>query len=225
MRKVPLVLVVFFLFVVSIDLTFGAQVSGQAYGEDYELLRNVIVEITTFPKQTVVSKDGTYSFTLTPGRYELTAYHRLQNGTIQFTTKEVVVSESGEYIVDLILNTVFTGDAPPETLPVHLKILKGLQDNFLMVIILIVAAVGISITIILLKHKKPKEEKVDKSLNQMIVILKKSGGRATQKELRIQMPTLSEAKISLMITELESKGILKKIKKGRGNIIIVKRKK
>jgi len=51
-------------------------------------------------------------------------------------------------------------------------------------------------------------------------IIKKEDGRTTQKEIRKQLP-LSEAKVSLIITELEEKGVVKKIKKGRGNVIIL----
>ena len=56
--------------------------------------------------------------------------------------------------------------------------------------------------------------------NKLVVFLKERDGRATQKEIRKQFP-LSEAKISLLIAELESKQIVKKIKKGRSNIIIL----
>ena len=69
-----------------------------------------------------------------------------------------------------------------------------------------------------------KEEKYeDNELGQLIKIIRQEGGRATQKEIRKQIP-LSEAKISLMIAELEHKGLVEKIKKGRGNIIILKKK-
>ena len=54
-------------------------------------------------------------------------------------------------------------------------------------------------------------------------MIRKEGGRATQKDIRKQIP-LSEAKISLMLAELEHKGVVEKIKKGRGNIIILKKK-
>ena len=60
-------------------------------------------------------------------------------------------------------------------------------------------------------------------INKIVDILKKEGGRATQKDIRKEAP-LSEAKISLMIAELEHKGIIKKIKKGRGNIIVLENK-
>jgi uncharacterized membrane protein len=44
--------------------------------------------------------------------------------------------------------------------------------------------------------------------------------RITQKDIRKEVP-LSEAKISLIIAELEAKGIIRKVKKGRGNIIFL----
>ena len=63
--------------------------------------------------------------------------------------------------------------------------------------------------------EQPKKDVYDSG--QIISILKKNGGRATQKDIRKEIP-LSEAKISLMIAELESRGKIEKIKKGRGNI-------
>ena len=65
---------------------------------------------------------------------------------------------------------------------------------------------------------------MDTELNKITALLKGNKGRMTQKELRKHFP-MSEAKISLMIAELESMGKIKKIKKGRGNIIILNKKK
>ena len=55
---------------------------------------------------------------------------------------------------------------------------------------------------------------------QIIELLQKNQGRMTQKEIRKELP-LSEAKVSLLITELEYAAKIKKIKKGRGNIIVL----
>ena len=66
-----------------------------------------------------------------------------------------------------------------------------------------------------------KEEIMEQDdLKKVISIVEEEGGRATQKDIRKKMP-LSEAKISLLIAELEHTGKIKKIKKGRGNIIIL----
>ena len=64
---------------------------------------------------------------------------------------------------------------------------------------------------------------LDDELKNVLEIIKANGGRTTQKEIRKQIP-LSEAKISLMVAELEHKGFIEKIKKGRGNIIVLKKK-
>ncbi|HII71494.1 TPA: hypothetical protein HA265_01940 [Candidatus Woesearchaeota archaeon] len=71
-----------------------------------------------------------------------------------------------------------------------------------------------------LKEKVEKEQHLATETQIILDILKKEGGRSTQKEIRKYIP-LSEAKISLMIAELESQGKIKKVKKGRGNIIIL----
>ncbi|MBU2561116.1 MAG: hypothetical protein KKD17_02380 [Nanoarchaeota archaeon] len=71
---------------------------------------------------------------------------------------------------------------------------------------------------------RPTQEDIeDADLTRLVGIIKKEGGRTTQKELRKQIP-LSEAKISLMISELEHRKIVQKVKKGRGNIIILKKR-
>jgi uncharacterized membrane protein len=61
----------------------------------------------------------------------------------------------------------------------------------------------------------------DDDLATVLRIIRTEGGRTTQKEIRKQLP-LSEAKVSLIIAEMEAKGLIQKIRKGRGNIIILK---
>jgi uncharacterized membrane protein len=71
------------------------------------------------------------------------------------------------------------------------------------------------------KEEKPESRSSGSDLDLIIGLIRKDGGRTTQKELRKQLPH-SEAKISLMLTELEHKGKIERIKKGRGNIIVLK---
>jgi uncharacterized membrane protein len=59
---------------------------------------------------------------------------------------------------------------------------------------------------------------LDEYDSKILNIIKKEK-RITQKDIRSQIP-LSEAKISLVISDLEDKGMIRKIKKGRGNILI-----
>ncbi len=61
-------------------------------------------------------------------------------------------------------------------------------------------------------------------LREVISIISKNDGRITQKELRAKVRH-SEAKVSLMVSDLESRGIVRKFKKGRGNVIILEESK
>ena len=61
-------------------------------------------------------------------------------------------------------------------------------------------------------------------LDELYALIMKKGGRVTQKELRGEMKC-SEAKVSLMLDDLEDRGYIKKIRKGRSNIIIAQSKK
>ncbi len=64
------------------------------------------------------------------------------------------------------------------------------------------------------------DNELSDDLKQIIAALRDEDGRATQKELR-QLFHWSEAKMSLALAELESYGIVKRIKKGRGNIVVL----
>lgn len=72
------------------------------------------------------------------------------------------------------------------------------------------------------KKEQPQEVTYhDKLVSQVLKVLKENGGSLTQKDIRKNF-TSSEAKISLVLAELEHKGQIEKIKKGRGNIIVLK---
>ena len=96
------------------------------------------------------------------------------------------------------------------------------EKNYILVIgfLSLIIAILFIIYFLFIKKHRVKESYDDASLDDIINIVKQHGGRTTQKEIRSQIP-LSEAKICLMIAELEESDVLKKIKKGRGNIIIL----
>ncbi|WP_462272105.1 helix-turn-helix transcriptional regulator [Methanohalophilus sp.] len=71
------------------------------------------------------------------------------------------------------------------------------------------------------EEEDKKEEELPADLKEILTIIKKSGGRITQKDLR-QKLNCSEAKASLMIADLQRRGLIDKFKKGRGNILILK---
>lgn len=57
-------------------------------------------------------------------------------------------------------------------------------------------------------------------LQEVLDIVIANGGRMTQKDLRGKL-RYSEAKVSLIVSDLENRGLVEKFKKGRGNIIII----
>ncbi len=69
--------------------------------------------------------------------------------------------------------------------------------------------------------EESREPDLPSDLKEVLRVIRDDGGRITQKELRARLK-YSEAKVSLMITDLEDRGMVKKVKKGRGNVIILK---
>ncbi len=209
---------------------FGAVIHGAVYDLDLNKVSQAVVEINTSPKQVMVSVNGTYSFEVPIGNYELSARH----AKLDMSVVEIIsVTQDGAYVLDLLLFPDFSEEDEllNETLDViEYEEYEGNGNNTLLIAVLVVVAFIIGFMIFWKVHAKPtKEEKEEPKevkkaskadLEEILAFVKKEGGRTTQKDLRKAIP-YSEAKISLMIAELESQGRLKKIKKGRGNIIII----
>lgn len=231
-----------------ISLASAATIHGSVYDFSLKKLGSVIVEINTTTKQLFVVQNGSYSFNVPNGAYSIKAKSVEKNEAITHLEENVTISQDGSYILDLILYPDF-GEFEGEISKIDTdKIMdetNKIQNNKYQQIIFVVIILLFIFVIILIgayyfnkgiKQKKSQDklqEKAEKpksdekyegdDLERIIKIIKQEGGRTTQKEIRKQIP-LSEAKISLMIAELEHKGIIEKIKKGRGNIIILKNK-
>lgn len=59
-------------------------------------------------------------------------------------------------------------------------------------------------------------------IDRTLDIIRKHDGRITQKELRKELIEISESKVSLILTELEHTNKIEKVKRGRGNVILLK---
>jgi uncharacterized membrane protein len=264
MKTARVILVLVLLFVLA-DVVVAARLHGTIYDIELNELNGVVVEIDSEPKQRFVSKNGTYSFELNPGTYELTANY--SRGCVDgcITKEAFTISEEGEYVFDLFLFPGFDeddedllGGEDPVDISETVINGNGKSDALTIAIIAVSAIVILLILYIVFGRKKHEEEQVemeavedvediakqrlkeelDKAgmrkpvkkqhgaleddLQKVVDIIRSEGGRTTQKELRKHFP-LSEAKISLMVSELEHKKIVKKVKKGRGNIIILKK--
>ena len=209
------------------SLVQAAVIHGEVYSLDLELAQHTILTINTTPKQLIVARNATYSFVVQPGIYTILAEHR----TLGSATTSIIITADGDYTRDFILypdtqenllNETYAEfpDAAldSKTTPAE-ELLNGVSR---FIIVLAILAVG---AVLFRSFRTKKTEKTispeEDHRQHLLAFLSKEGGRTTQRELRTVIP-LSEAKISLLLTELEHEGIIQKIKKGRGNIIIQK---
>jgi len=207
---------------------YAAVIHGTVYDLDLNAVSQAVVEINTIPNQVMVAKNGTYSFNVPQGNFVISA--NLSKLGLS-ASEEITVKQEGSYVLDLIL---FPDISEEESLMNESLDVVVYEEpsapQYWMWAIPVLVLLAVVAAVYWKKHRKesktsgkgPSEERkqAKPDLAEIIAFIKKEGGRTTQKELRKAIP-YSEAKISLMIAELESKGKVKKIKKGRGNIIIL----
>ncbi len=223
----------------------GAKVYGTVYEwSDFEKpLKNVIVELeeNSTKVQYNVSTTGTYVFDhISPGSYLVKArYYR--NNILEYAGEENVSVEDVEDVKNIDLLLFPPTDSEMEYLgdinltdDADFKKENALSDYI--IIIPILAFSGLIVFLVRKKKSTPDEiikdatpssqgeEKkgLPEDLQVLYDLIVRLGGRTTQKELRKKM-ACSEAKVSLMIADLEYRGLIKKIKKGRANIILAQK--
>lgn len=235
--------IIFLLLALSSGV-FGADISGKTY-EWYSLqqLDGVIVSINSLPEQTVVTQNGSYLFHVKPGNYDLHAEYVEKGVTLYETDENLSIPEDGNYSVDLILFPALSEPGDTDIPPIQNQNQFPIVEWALIGIGAI--AIGAGTIIHFKKMKKLNSEasflpaiepasevvaapstdsgsyELDKYALEVLEVLKKSGNRLTQKEIREKITDIGEAKISLILTELEDRKMVKKIKKGRGNIVIL----
>ncbi len=230
--KITLLLAAFIL-IVSFPV-YAATIHGTVYDPSLEPI-DALVEINTVPKQFVVAVDGEYSFNVNIGSYVLRA-----NTSEGRAVELIEIVEDGNYTIDMIIGLDIEDPIgfidEPEVTDVTTG-LNGSDDKdyswITPSIIGIVIMVLLAIIIVFLlvsrdvksKDKKEVESAVETAGSDIsdieikTIAFIREHSRITQKELRKMLP-YSEAKISLVVAQLESEGKIKKIKKGRGNILV-----
>ena len=211
-------LIVLLLF---IDTALGATVFGSVYDFSLEKQNNAIVIVNSTPKQIVVAKDGDYFFELPIGKYKIEAKYVVDNETLSSITELIDVQSEGSFRLDLILFPSF--EAEEEILEETELEIENFEEKDYTLTIVFAVIFGIGVILYFIsRFIKPKSTEIEvDEAKKIIEFIKKQGGRATQKDIRKNFPS-SEAKISLILTGLEEKGIVKKIKRGRGNIIVLR---
>ena len=213
-----------FALLICITGAYGATIHGTVYDYNLDIVKDAIVKVDSTPEQIYVAKNGTYTLILPVGEYTINAAY--ESNFKKYSLEQIIIiQDEGDYVFDLILFPDIsdeTGIFDEET------DVPNIYDEVIsiywwQIIILVVVVLAVIFVIVFIKKKKKKKVDIERDLaDDVLSFIKKQGGRITQKDIRKEFP-VSEAKVSLVITELEDKGLLKKIKRGRGNIIILKK--
>ncbi|MBN2101256.1 MAG: hypothetical protein JW716_00095 [Candidatus Aenigmarchaeota archaeon] len=204
----------------------AATVHGKIYTMELEPALDVIIRINTTPQQTFISKDGFYSFEIPEGKYSIEAV--MQSEKMKYaSTESIKITDDGEYVFDILLFPDLNEEIElvEEDFDFSDIIEKDTRAEDYLFTVVIVAIIVFIIVAAYAYHRtkkvrKTKSKKVTDLPDKVLEFIKNEDGRTTQKEIRKKFP-FSEAKISLVMAELEDKGIIKKIKKGRGNVIVL----
>ena len=235
-----LLVILFGELLLTLPLSLGAVVQGDIYDAGLNPLSKVIVTIDTHPAQQKVAKNSSYSFFVAPGNYTIEARYYEQNWLKYYLEQPVTVTQEGNFVVDLILwpnlseeeqlynETLINGKDDTDSIDFEENDSSRISGSYVLPIILFMLLV-VAMTayrVYRSRHHQHSQQQIqhhsleqDSSYSQVLHLIQEHK-RITQKDIRKAVP-LSEAKISLIITELEEKGIVKKIKKGRGNIILL----
>lgn len=237
MRLIAVLILVLAIFCEGV---FAASIHGTVYDIDLNTINNAIIEIDSVPMQRTLSKDGQYSFELSPGKYNIHGYIKEDDFIIASTEEDVTIDSDGNFVFDLFLYPdIQDQDLLNDTDITVDDVDYSDSSNSIVMWVLVIALIVIACAVFyFIYHKKKKkevksdakeekadakeDEATDNNLDKIVEIIKREGGRTTQKDIRKEIP-YSEAKISLMISELEHKGVVERIKKGRGNIIVLKK--
>ncbi len=199
-------------------------IHGTVYDFALEELPDSVVKISTSPEQVFVAKNASYSFSVPPGDYVLSAKHDKSDSVI---SENISAISDGVYVLDLILLPSLESEDFLLSREADVPFVEDIvQDKpIAQWLVWIVVFIILAFVVYKISRKQKVAEKIVKEvvvadeLKGILDFIVKQGNRTTQKEIRREFP-FSEAKISLMIDELESKGLVKRIKKGRGNIVL-----
>jgi len=226
--------IILFIILIIIKAAAGASISGNVYDINLDLLSDVVVTINTTPVQKFVVKSSSFDFEVEQGTYDLEAKYFEDNILKYESSDEIQVDTNGDFVHDIILFPSL-GDEEQLLEDVEIDDLIEVNEDELgqsrtiryvfVVLIIAITAIWFSRKYSKKPINKPKIEQNQLSHDDIEEVLAfiRSNQRISQKELRKHFP-VSEAKISLILSELESKGEIKKIKKGRANIIIYNQK-
>ncbi|HIH70385.1 helix-turn-helix transcriptional regulator [Methermicoccus shengliensis] len=205
----------------------AALVHGTVYQWDtLEPLPNVVIEVNTTPHQVMVSTTGTYSLFLDNGTYRIEASYIVDGMPVLYASDVITVRGDGEYVLDLLLFP--PEDIAPELPDIAPELPEAQQNEGVpLYALLAIAGTAFAVLYVMLNRTSVRMAKVNApylpdDISKALDIIERAGGRITQKELRAELGS-SEAKVSLLVSEMEHRGLVEKVKVGRGNVIYLRR--
>ncbi|MBW3018404.1 hypothetical protein KY325_04545 [Candidatus Woesearchaeota archaeon] len=219
----------------------AAVLQGVVYDYTLHRINNAEVQLDG---EKDVTENGEFRFEVSPGKYTITAKRYSETGRlISSETDEIEIKEDKTYVLDLILFESLEEDEEllEETEKIDVSMeeeVSPLVGAYLLLFKIFIAVIVVYFAYWLIKRmkrkkvgkeiiggeepaEKRKQEKAEKDdADKILEFIKHEGGRVTQLDIRKKYPSYSEAKISLIMTDLEERKKIRKIKKGRGNIII-----
>jgi len=247
-----IIVIVTALIIIGSSTANAATLTGTVYTQDLEVARYSLLTINSTPTQRTILEDGAYDIILQEGTYTMRVTYNTAGRAYEDEHEVTITDDSTYTYDFILFPIIATNEeklpdiddittmpqAPDTTQYTTQSISIGAWPMAILIIVLIALVTffgqrrwGQLTT----KERAAKEKKDDiermedgkldppmkEDLAALLTIIEKEGGRTTQKELRQKMP-YSEAKISMMLTELEASGKIKRHKKGRSNVIALK---
>ncbi len=194
------------------SLCSAAFVHGSIYSDNLQKINSTVIRVDGPFSYQLVTDKANYSIYLPEGNYRISASVYDQSGNTALYSEEDVKVGGEDQTMDLVLRPAWP---------------MGYTVALLVIFIIIIACAFLwtgrqrqSGT------PRPRQEapasrkavEPDEDAKAVLRALDGFEGRSTQKELKEALG-FSDAKLSLILSELESLGSIKKFKRGRGNII------
>lgn len=227
------------LFLILLTLLHPTTISGEIFnGDNFQRLNNTQITVEDLNGIVLIQQvfHEQYQLEVPDGTYTLRAYYYV-NGTLEYYAEHHFQASEEFMQFDLVLlpyelqillpdsppppqsnttNETVPPDNPPEEPPDY-----SLLYGAVIAVIVLVIAYLLYTRLSSSTPKEPTEEtaySLDKDSRKVLKILKEQEGRMYQRELR-EILKYSETKMSLLITELETQGYIKRIKRGRDNLL------
>ena len=225
----------------------AAHVFGTIFDESIQPASRAVLQINNTPEQQLITLNGTYSFDVPDGTYRLLAVGQNASAekNVTITTDGNfhidLILLPGVPAEDSVLTDLLSA---PEVVAPSTSANEGIEPVWLIIALLIVALAAWAYVNMRrfgktddAKKSGPATQKARTSgptpmppvsvpgrvlsadQQKVMQCLSSFNNRASQKDLRRALDHWSEAKVSMELTELEEMGAIRKLKKGRGNII------